>query len=92
MTRITNTKSKCRPSAQLAAGLVISAALALGMFAASAGAEEHRGDYHHAWNGRYYQAPPVVYGGYYGSPYYAPPVVYGPAIGISLPFVNIGIR
>ncbi len=49
-----------------------------------------------------YRAPPVVYGsryhnGYYGSGYhdspyyYPPPVVYGPSIGISLPFVSIGI-
>jgi hypothetical protein len=39
----------------------------------------------------------VVYGsrygnGYYGSYYNAPPVIYGPGIGISLPFVGIGIR
>ena len=50
-----------------------------------------------------YRAPPVVYGsryhngyygsGYYDSPYYyPPPVVYGPSIGISLPFVSIGIH
>ena len=50
-----------------------------------------------------YRAPPVVYGsryhngyygsGYYNAPYYyPPPVVYGPGIGISLPFVSIGIR
>jgi hypothetical protein len=49
-----------------------------------------------------YRAPPVVYGSryhngyygprYYGSPYYyPPPVVYGPSIGISLPFVGIGV-
>ncbi|HVJ55844.1 MAG TPA: hypothetical protein VM689_25510 [Aliidongia sp.] len=41
------------------------------------------------WTGGYYRAPPVIY----GSPYYAPPpVIYGPAVGISLPGINIGIR
>ena len=49
-----------------------------------------------------YRAPPVVYGsryhngyygpGYYNSHYYYPPsVVYYPSIGISLPFVSIGV-
>jgi hypothetical protein len=105
MTWIIDTKSKRRLSAKLAAGLVISAMLALGTFAGSASAEERRGEerrgehreYHHNWNGGYYRAPPVVYGSrygssYYGSPYYyPPPVVYGPSIGIGLPGVNIGI-
>ena len=100
MTRIIDTASPRRLSAKLAAGLAISAILALGTFAGSADA---RG-YHHYYNGGYYRAPPVVYGspyrgGYYGSPYYggspyyyAPPVIYGPGIGISLPFIGIGIR
>jgi hypothetical protein len=60
--------------------------------------------YYHYYNGGYYRAPPVVYGApyggaYYGSPYYngspyyyPPPVLYGPSIGISLPFIGIGIR
>jgi hypothetical protein len=87
------TISKRRLSAKLAAGIAISAILALGTFAGSASAREHEGRY----EGGYYNAPPVVYGssygnGYYGSPYYAPPVVYGPGVGISLPFVGIGIR
>jgi len=88
------TISKRHLSTKLAAGIAISAILALGTFAASANAREHDGYYR---GGYYYNAPPVVYGssygyGYYGSPYYAPPVVYGPSVGISLPFVGIGIR
>jgi hypothetical protein len=101
VTWIIATNSKRHPlakmPAKLAAGIAISALLALGTFAAPASAEDghHRGD--HNWNGGYYRAPPVVYGspygnGYYGSPYYAPPVVYGPGVGINLPGVNIGIR
>jgi hypothetical protein len=87
------TISKRHLSAKLAAGIAISAILALGPFAGSANARDHDGRY----EGGYYNAPPVVYGssygnGYYGSPYYAPPVVYGPSVGISLPFVGIGIR
>ena len=95
MTWSIDTNSKRRLSARLAAGIAISAILALGTFAGSASARE---DYHHhGYNGGYYRAPPVVYGSpyggaYYGSPYYAPPVVYGPGIGINLPGVNIGIR
>jgi hypothetical protein len=100
MTRIIDTAPKRRLSAKLAAGLAISAMLALGTSAVPANA---RG-YHHYYNGGYYRAPPVVYGSryrssYYGSPYYngspyyyAPPVVYGPGIGISLPFIGINIR
>src|SRR5579863_9491207 len=99
MTWIIDTTSKRRRSATRAAGLAISAMLALGTFASPASADwdgNHRG-YHHNWNGGYYRAPPVVYGSpyggsYYGSPYYAPPVVYGPGIGINLPGVNISIR
>jgi len=100
MTWIVDTKSKHRLSAKLAAGLAISAMLALGTFAGSASAGERwggHGEYHHNWNGGYYRAPPVVYGSqygssYYGSPYYAPPVVYGPGIGINLPGFGINIR
>jgi hypothetical protein len=100
MTRIIDTTSPRRLSATLAAGLAISALLALGTFTGSA---EARG-YYHYYNGGYYRAPPIVYGspyrgGYYGSPYYGgspyyypPPVIYGPGIGISLPFVNLNIR
>jgi hypothetical protein len=91
--------SKNRSSARFAGAAAISALLALGAFATPASADWNgdHGGYHHNWNGGYYRAPPVVYGspygnGYYGSPYYAPPVVYGPAVGISLPGVNIGIR
>jgi hypothetical protein len=97
LTWIINTNSRRRLSAKLAAGLAISAILAVGTFAGSADAREHDGGYRHNWNGGYYAAPPVVYGsayggGYYGSPYYAPPLVYGPGIGINLPGINIGIR
>jgi hypothetical protein len=105
MTKIINTKSQRPLPAKLVAGLAICAVLALGTFAGSANAGETGGSgYYHYYNGGYYRAPPVVYGspyggGYYGSPYYggspyyyAPPVVYGPGIGISLPFIGIGIR
>jgi|SRR5579862_631677 len=97
MTCINDTSPKRRLSAKLAAGLAISAMLALGTYAAPASAEWHHRGYNN-WNGGYYQAPPVVYGSPYGSsyygysPYYSPPVVYGPGIGISLPGINIGIR
>src|SRR5271166_5548465 len=99
VTWIIDTRSKRHRSAKLAAGLVISAMLALGTFAGSASAQERRGEhrvYHHYYNGGYYRAPPVVYGSpygssYYGTPYHYPPVVYGPSIGLSLPSVSIGI-
>jgi hypothetical protein len=101
MTHIIDTTPKRRLSAKLAAGIAISALLALGTFAAPASADwngDHRGNWGGGYGG-YYNAPPVVYGstygdGYYGygSPYYAPPVVYGSGIGIALPGVNIGIR
>jgi hypothetical protein len=100
MTWNIDTTSKRRRSVTLAAGLAISALLAVGTFAAPANADwdgdGNRG-HHHNWNGGYYNAPPVVYGSpygssYYGSSYYAPPVIYGPGVGISLPGVNIGIR
>lgn len=100
MTRIIDTTSKRRLSAKLAAGLAITALLALGTSAGPANARP----YNHYYSGGYYRAPPVVYGSpyrgrYYGSPYYggspyyyAPPVIYGPGIGISLPFIGIQIR
>jgi hypothetical protein len=99
MTRIIGTTSKrCLP-AKLLGGMVVAALLALGGLATPASADwnDQRGGYYHNWNRGYYGAPPVVYGspynnGYYGSPYYAPPVVYGPGVGISVPFVNIGIH
>lgn len=100
MTCIRATTSKRGLTARFAAGLAISAIFAVGTFSGSADARDYRGHY---YNGGYYRAPPVVYGssynngyygsGYYGSPYYyPPPVVYGPSIGISLPFVSIGIH
>jgi hypothetical protein len=102
MTWNIDTTSKRRRSVTLAAGLAISALLAVGTFAAPANAErdgdrDGNREHHHNWNGGYYNAPPVVYGSrygssYYGSSYYAPPVIYGPGVGISLPGVNIGIR
>jgi hypothetical protein len=100
MTPIHDTTSKRPLTAKLAAGLAISAMLAVGTLAAPANART----YYHYYNGGYYRAPPVVYGSpyrgaYYGSPYYGgspyyypPPVVYGPGIGISLPFLNLQIR
>jgi len=105
MTWILGTISQRCRSARLAAGIAICAILAFGNFAGSAIAGETggNGNYHY-YNGGYYQAPPVVYGSpyggaYYGSSYYngspyyyAPPVVYGPGVGISLPFIGIGIR
>src|SRR5579864_7131716 len=96
MTCINNTSPKRRLSAKLAAGLAISAMLALATSATPASAESHHRGYNN-WNGGYYQAPPVVYGSPYGSSYYGyspnyyPPVVYGPGVGISLPGLNIGI-
>jgi hypothetical protein len=100
MTRIIDTTPPRRLPAKLEAVLAISATLALGTIAGSAAALP----YLHYYKGGYYRAPPVVYGSryrgaYYGSPYYGgspyyypPPVVYGPSIGISLPFIGIGIR
>jgi hypothetical protein len=100
MTWIIDTKSKRHLSVKLAAGLIISAMLALGTFTVPANADwngKHR-EYQRNWNDEYYRAPPVVYGSpygssYYGSPYsYPPPVVYGPGIGVSLPGININIH
>ena len=97
MTRIIGTRSEHRLWAKLAGGIAIAAILAVGTFPGS-GIAQYNNYYNGQYsNGGYYRAPPVVYGspynnGYYGSPYYAPPVVYGPSIGISLPFIGIGIR
>jgi len=104
MTCITNTKSNRHLPATLAAGVAISAFLALGVFVSSANADEHRGGGHAAyygeghrggygggyggWDGGYYGAPPVVYGAPY---YYSPPVIYGPGIGIALPGIGVSI-
>lgn len=98
MTCIIDTGSKRRLSAKLAAGLALSALLALGTFVASASAQPYRDD-HRGWDhrgggpvwhgGGYYPAPPVIYG---GPAYYPPPVVYGPAVGVYLPGVTIGIQ
>jgi hypothetical protein len=84
MTRTIETQRKRRSAAGRAVGIILTAALAFGTFAGTAGAEEHwrgRGEYrqHRDWNGGYYRAPPVVY----GTPYYAPPLVYGPGIGLN---------
>jgi hypothetical protein len=102
MTYVIDTKSKRHLSARLATGIAVCALLALGTFATSASAADHRGGhgggghrggggggYRGGYNGGYYAAPPVVYGPDYG---YAPPVVYGPVIGINLPGVSIGVR
>jgi len=90
MALLMDTKSKTRWSAGLMAGVIITATIALGTFAGTAGAEErweHRDrDRHRDWNGGYYRAPPVVYGSPYYQPYYAPPVVYGPGFGLNLNF------
>jgi hypothetical protein len=101
MTCNINTTSKRRLSRKLVAGVVVSAVLALGAYAAPANADWHghhsRGE-SRSWNGGYYRAPPVVYGSPYGgsyygySPSYYPEPVYGPGFGISLPGLNIGIR
>ena len=55
MTRIIDTKSKCRLSAKLAAGFVISGVFTLGTFAGSASAQERYPDrgYRHHWSGGY---------------------------------------
>ena len=100
MSSTNDTKSMRRRSAKVAAGVAISAMLALGAFIAPAQAQwtDSYGYYHsgyrHYYTGGYYRAPPVAYSGYYGNGYgyYAPPVVYGPGISLSLPFVSLGIR
>ena len=84
MAWITDLQSKRRLPAGLAAGVILTATLALGAFSRSAGAEERRWEhreYRHNWNGGYYRSPPVVYGN--PNYYAAPPVVYGPGIGLN---------
>jgi hypothetical protein len=88
MTWIVDTESRRHLSAKLAAGLAISALLAVGTFATSADARDADQQNLPSGYGGYYPAPPVVYGWpygygyyappyvYYGRPYYAPPVVY----------------
>jgi hypothetical protein len=98
MTCIIATRPKRHLSAKLAAGLAMSAFLALGTFVASADAQprpdQHRDDHRDHGRGRggpggYYPAPPVVV---YGAPYYAPPpIVYGPAVGVYLPGITVQI-
>jgi len=94
MTYVTNTTSKRRLSVKLAAAFAVAALLGVGVGVAPARAEWHdhrdRGWHDHHWDGGYYRAPPVVYG---GPGYYAPPpVVYGPGVGINLPGVSLNIR
>ncbi len=87
MSRNTFITAKRRRTAVVAAGLIVTATLALGSFSGSASAEGHdrdRRDHHRRdWDRGYYRAPPVVY----GTPYYAPPIVYGSPFGL-----NINIR
>jgi hypothetical protein len=96
MTWFIDNTSKRRLPAKLATGLAVAALLVLGAGVASARDDGHRGGDHRGgyghWNGGYYRAPPVVYGGGYAPGYYAPPVVYGPGIGIGLPGINLNIR
>jgi hypothetical protein len=88
-----DTTPKRRLSEKLAAAFVFIAVLAVGVGVGPAYADWHRDHYDHHWNGGYYRAPPVVYGGPYAPGYYAPPpVVYGPGVGISLPGINLNIR
>ncbi len=107
MAWINDPKSKSRRSRKLGVGLAIAVALVIGTVAGPAQARwgdherqghgrsydrgDHRG-YRHGYDGGYYRAPPVAYGGYYGNGYYPPPVVYGPGIGIALPGIRIGIH
>jgi hypothetical protein len=97
MTQNPHKRSRRQSGAKIAAGMALCTLIALSVAGAPAvaGDRDHRDDHrdrdrHHDDRGRgYYPPPPVVYGG----PYYAPPpVVYGPAIGISLPGINIGIH
>ena len=98
MTWFIDTPSKRRLPAKLAAGFAVATLLVLGagvgVGSARADDRDHRGGDHRGyghWNGGYYRAPPVVYGGY-APGYYPPPVVYGPGIGVSLPGINLNIR
>jgi|SRR3954452_5666090 hypothetical protein len=108
MTWFIDHKSTRRLSAQLAAGLAISALLVLGAGVGPARADddrgrgEHRGWGHHEgydghghWNGGYYRAPPVAYYGRAPAPTYyypPPPVVYGPGVGVTLPGLNFNFH
>jgi hypothetical protein len=77
---------------RLAAGIAVTASLALGASAGTASAHWDHPDaryhgWHHGWSGGYWGAPPVVYGSPYSYGYYPPP-----GVGINLPGVAIGIR
>ncbi len=79
-------------------GVAICATILLGAAASPALArwgdrDDHR-EHRHDWNGGYYRAPPVIYGGHYNNGYgYAPPpVVYGPRAGVFLPGINLYVR
>ena len=90
MTNSIHTASKRHSPAAMTAGIILTAALAFGTFAAPASAQ-HRGWERHDtrrndWNGGYYRRPPVVYGTPYSTPYYAPPLIYGPGIGLNFNF------
>ena len=77
-----HTKSKARHTA----GIILTAAVALGAFSVSAEAQRWEGrdwHHHHHWDGGYYRSPPVVYHRPYYEPYYPPPVIYGPGIGLN---------
>jgi hypothetical protein len=106
MTYVINTKSKRNLPAMFAAGLAISAFLALGTFVTPASAEEHHGGHGggHAYHGGGHRGGyGGGYGGWgggyygappvvYGDPYYdSPPVVYGPGIGVALPGIGVSI-
>lgn len=101
MAHIIETGLKRHLPGTAAVTLVLYACLALGPFAASAGAQPYRNNHHDHhdnhydhrddhWHGGYYAPPPVVYS---GPVYYPPPpVVYGPGVSINLPGVSIGIQ
>ena len=83
--------NKARVS-RLAAGIAVSAMVALGMMGGTAQArwdhpDDHWHGYHHGWSGGYWGSPPVVYGDPYHYGYYPPP-----GVGINLGGVAIGIR
>jgi hypothetical protein len=74
MTWIVDTKS--RLPAKLAAGLAISALLAIGTFTLPADARDAAQQNLPYGYGGYYPTPPAAYGWPYGYAYYAPPYAY----------------
>jgi len=74
MAWIVDTKSRRHPQAKLAAGLAISALLAVGTLPADARDADQQNL--PSVYGRYYAAPPIVYGRPYGYAYYGPPYAY----------------